>query len=573
MLVPKYTAQANRVTGVAGQQMSFKVPGGALSQAAVAQGQAFNKVSQEAAQWGAVAYKMHRDTVVAGAVAKATASVDKALNESQTRDIADPKYAKKGGGILGFFNDAVTSITKTAGSTSFDPLTNNRISAAVAGYVAGQRRTLDRYNAGRLVDIAAANLSADREESIKRAANGLSSNWDGDVLTLPIAVIEEIDNAEKAQLDAARIGVTTALKAGEANLTLRSEIAKYAVNAHNNSARTSNQTQTLIEQLDDPSNFIWLDPFDRQELKTRLEAKFFRLQTSENSAAAAKLTADERKLKQNQQINEMDLWQRIAEANDTDDPSAMPTRADLDNAVASQPNNRGLTTAAYSALSKIISQEGADASNPQFVNDVYADINAIASDSSLGKIERDNRIRAVVERSSAEIGRGVSSKITQSDHLNLNRYADAAIKEQTFSEDHNRFLAFVKNGSAPIDRESKRLINESDIFKQIEAVYTYNQLRAQGMPPMRAAIEALRRVGVTATEDGDGIKAPPPFFPLALPAEVGLPAKTGEWEPKDIKAARDWTFKNRAQLLGRKKYFSLMNDIAAIEKYHTGQSQ
>ena len=41
MIVPKVTATANRVTGVAGQRSSFKVPGGALSQAAVAKGGQF----------------------------------------------------------------------------------------------------------------------------------------------------------------------------------------------------------------------------------------------------------------------------------------------------------------------------------------------------------------------------------------------------------------------------------------------------------------------------------------------------------------------------------------------------
>ena len=91
MLVPKYTARANRVTGVSGQQMSFKVPGGALSQASVAQAQAYTQLSQQASQWGAVAYKMHRDTVVAGAVAKGKAGIDDAHNKSQRQDIADPK--------------------------------------------------------------------------------------------------------------------------------------------------------------------------------------------------------------------------------------------------------------------------------------------------------------------------------------------------------------------------------------------------------------------------------------------------------------------------------------------------
>jgi len=591
MLVPKYTAQANRGTGVSGQQMSFKVPGGALSQAAVAQGQSYTQLSQQAAQWSAVAYKMHRDTVVAGAVAKATASVDEAFNESQKQDITDPKYADKGGGILGFFNDAVTSIAKTAGSTSFDPLTNRRISAEVAGYVAGQRRTLDRYNAGRLVDRANATLNSGRDDAIRRAANALPSNWNGNEATLPTAVIKEIDDEEKRQADAAATGVKTAVSAGEANRNLRSEIAEYAVNTRITAAQTSEHMEELLDLLDDPKNFRWLDPDDRDRLVRSSRNKYQRFLNSEFRNEARERTAASQalKMRQSQRANGFYVQINRARQGGTDEagaPVSLPTSEAILQA-SLEDNGRGLQDGHVEMFMNMIENTGPRHSHQPFVADLHTQVLDIL-DEEIGSDEKARRINDVIDRAAKQAVQGPQSMITIEDHLSFVKWARGAAKGQVNTSEIQRYRGAVLGAVNP-KNEAGFPEDPRNVLREVDAMAFFDLQVRRGSTPSQAAMDTLRRFGITTKpieEDGgiDTTAPMAPYYPSGIPSTVDssvagqprldLPSNPAKWDKNHVDAARQWMNANRAyQVFGRtakernQRFQRLARDLLRIEEY------
>ena len=121
MLVPKYRATAKRVVGVPGQQMTVKAPAGVFSAPARAEAAAWEDLSNKSAQWGKVAYTLHRNGVVAGEKSTNEGQVDDLFAQAQQQPLHNPKYEKTGGGILGWFDERAALLSKTVGSTYRSP--------------------------------------------------------------------------------------------------------------------------------------------------------------------------------------------------------------------------------------------------------------------------------------------------------------------------------------------------------------------------------------------------------------------------------------------------------------------
>ena len=576
MLVPKYTAQANRVTGVSGQQMSFKVPGGALSQASGAQAQAYTQLSQQASQWGAVAYKMHRDTVVAGAVAKGKAGIDDAHNKSQRQAIDDPKYVNKGGGIVGYFNEKVTSLLKVAGSTSFDPLTNRRISAELSGYVAGQRRTLDRYYAGRLVDQAKANLNAGTEAAVRVAGNALPPNWDGDEATLPPAVIEEIRKSESAQSDAANIGVTTAVAAGKANQNLRSEIAEYAVNTRITSAQTSDQMEQLLGLLDDPKNFRWLDPLVRNGLVKSARYKSDQLDNKEFRDEARARTAAEKALKKRQNQRATSLWDRIFSARQGED-DVMPTSEEI-LFLSNEDNGLGLQNGHIEMFMNMIEDTGPKHTDGVLLAEMTTDVLDII-DKDLSGVETSDQINAVIERAARQVAKGTQSRLKIDDFMSFIKWARGAAKGDVDVAEIQRYRSIVSGAVNPININTGLPEDRRNNIRVAGAIGFYDKQIKRGKTPLQAIMDTFKRFGIT-TDPIEGTTSSKPYlppYPFGIPDKISgldIPLDVTKWKGEHVEAARRWANANMSfAAFGRTvkdrndKYQDLNKDFVRIEEY------
>lgn len=588
MLVPKYNAQAQRGTGVAGQQMSFKVPGGALSQAAVAQGKAFEQLSSEAAQWGAAAYKMHRDSVVSSAVAEGRAAVDAEFNEAQRQDIDNPLYVEKGGGILGYFNDKIATILKSKGSTSFDPITNRRISADLTQYAADRRKTLNTYNAGRLVDQRRAQINAQRSDAVRRIANALPPDWDGNIETLPDSARVEYDNEVKRQLDAADVGIKTEVNAEKANRNLRSEITEYAVNTRISSARTTESVDQILGLLDNPDNFKHLKEQKRAALVDAAWRKYDRLLNAEYKNSERQRVKKSRDLRIRQQERATSVIARITRARETGDEEDMPDYKDI-LYLAELDDGRGLKDGHLTMLLNMLDDEGPAQTDSDFLNNLHMDVLDVQSE-NLSPEDAKRRIDAIIERSARQVGRGTLSRITIEDHLSFMKWAKTASKGELSSPEILNQLKTVKKFAAEWDPKTNFYKDKRDGLKVIEAERFYWLQLRRGATPSQAAMLALERVGVSMDPTDKGVRertdprsAFIPFYPVGLPAEVGggpdgammpLPRSITQWEPSHVEASRQWVKENKTRdVMGRddkerrQRYKRLMNDLDEISSY------
>ena len=585
MLVPKYNAQAQRGTGVAGQQMSFKVPGGALSQAAVAQGKAFEQLSSEAAQWGVVSYKMHRDAVVSSAVAEGRAAMDAEFINAQRQDIDDPLYVEKGGGILGYFNDKIATILKSKGSTSFDPLTNRRISADLTQYARDRRKALNTYNAGRLVDQRNAQINAQRSEAVRVIGNALPPDWDGSIETLPDSSRVEYDNEVTRQSDAANVGLKTEVAAEKANRDLRSEITEYAVNTRISSARTTESVEQLLGLLDDPNNFKHLEPNTRVRLVKSLRSKYDRLLNKEYRESERQRSEQAKALRVRQQQRTTSVIARITRARETGDAEDMPTYSEI-LFLAEEDDGRGLKDGHLTMLLNMLENKGPERSDSDFLNNLHMALLEVQSE-NLSPEDAKRRIDAIIERSSAQIARGTLSRITIEDHISFMKYAKTAANAETSSSEISNYLSVVKKFAAPWDPQTNFYKDPRDAYKVIEAERFFHQEIRRGATASQAAKRALERVGVSLDPKDEEAPLPEdpfiPFYPVGLPAEVRggspgammpLPRSTTQWDPSHVEASRQWVKDNQTRnVMGRsdkerlQRFNRLMNDLDEISRY------
>lgn len=581
MIVPKVTATANRVTGVAGQRSSFKVPGGALSQAAVAKGRQFEQLSKQASQWGQVAYKMHRDTVVTAAVTAATEEIDDAFIKAQRQSLSDPQYEDQGGGILGFYGTAVSQILARSQTASRDPLTRRRIAAGVSKHANAQERTLKNYNAGRLLDVTNAGLNASRAEGIKTAANSLPPDWDGDENSLPTAVWQVIFDQEIAQYSAAGIGAKTQVAAEQANRDMRGDIAQYSVNTRVTAATTAQHTDDLLDLLDDPTKFVWLEPDSRDRLIRTVRSRRDRFLSAEYRQDTRERAEKNRQLKERQSRRALSFIQRITESR-TGAASAPPPLTEPEiMAIADLDNGQGMAISDVKMLIHMANDTGAQESDPVFLGELHNEVLAIPADASDG--ERASAIDAIVARSTGQLAKGADSLVTIEQHLSFLKWAEGVKSGALNTTEINNVRNSVINAVAPRDITSGILEDARDVILEIDARYFFDRQIERGATPQSAAESTLQRYGITrdtteapSSREGKSLR---PAFPVGVPSKLRsgaleVPSDTADWSPAIVEEARAWVNANKTQdSFGStndqkaQKYKRLMEDLANIDKF------
>lgn len=608
MLVPKYTAQAPKGTGVSGQPMSFKIPGGALSQAAVATGRAYDSLSDQAGQWGRKAYAMHRDIMVADAVGQGVSEIDAASTEAQRISIADPKYANAGGGpLLAFFDERTNAILDRVGSTSRDPLTNRQIRTRLAGHVADRRRILGNYYAGRLVNESKARLAKKHGEDVISLANLIPHDWDGVVDTLPIAARVRIDAIGWEQSAAAETGFQTFTEAENTLSAMWGEIAQHSVSVRNISATTVAQTDDLLALVEDTNNFRGLDLADRDRWIKELTAKSQQLISAEISAETRARAANNaaRTERQNKRhtvfVNQIiKAWENGGEG--------MPTYLDI-SAVSALDGGLGLPKGSVATLNAMIDKTGPTDSDPTFITEIHEAVYELM-DQELDINSRRVAVNEVIDRAARQIGRGHESRITDEAYITFSKWARSTVEGTIDHPEQNRYRSIVSQHAAPRDPITGLLfVDPTDVYKEIDAVGFYDLQIARGVPPPEAAQLALQRVGVrsdaTAGEPiGTAIGAPrAPLYPIGIPdsfwtkvvyepqtasqVEQGVPptvlelsrreefpSRTSEWTSRHVAAARKWLSEVQdTEVLGATeglrldRYVRLQEDLSAILAY------
>ena len=547
MLVPKYKATAKRVVGVPGQQMTVKAPANlsAPQQAAAA---GYERLGTEAAKWGQVAYSLHRSGVIAAEKSKYEAQVDDMFIEAQQRPVHDPDYMEKGG-ILGWFDDQVSALGKTVGTGVFDPLTRMQVRSNYVGYLSDARSKLSTYYAGRLTNAAAANVARDTEDYTQRAANALPVNWDGDEATLPLAVIENMNAITLLQDNAANTGVIQFTAAQTAKETMRSDIAVHAVNTRNLMARTADQVEELLTQMENPDNFRWLDVKDRDRFLKQLETKKYRLLRDEQAEEEATRREEARRLNadQNARHNRLILKDDL-------------TLEDVENAVNQEPNQQGLKPSATSSLRALALKEGPADSDPVFKTSLYTDLVTTASDTNLAPSAKADSIDALIQKASRTVGLGRESLLTHSDFTAFIKYAQSIRSEERDGGEVARVLRDVRAAAG----ETPFGIEEDKAPRVMEATRVYMQAISTGATPPEAAQFAIDRI--TAFPEEQPLFRPT-YLPMTIPNHE-FPADPRKWTTDDILAAKNYATRHRARL-GAQKYQEMMKGIRAVEAYQS----
>ena len=141
MIVPTYTNTAKNVTGVAGQQFGFKVPGGVLSAPMVAEANLYQNMSTVAGQAGGYFLQQYHNTAVSGAVNEAAPHLDSiAIAASQLNPMDKNPDLRP----LNWYGRQSDVVLKEAQGASWWPATKAAISSQVGGLVKQQTRALKK---------------------------------------------------------------------------------------------------------------------------------------------------------------------------------------------------------------------------------------------------------------------------------------------------------------------------------------------------------------------------------------------------------------------------------------------
>jgi len=554
MEVPKYRATAKRVVGVPGQQMTVKAPAGVFSAPARAEAAAWEDLSNKAAQWGQVAYTLHRNGVIAGAKSKNEAKIDDVFTEAQRQPVNDPKYMDKGG-ILGWFDEQISNYGKTVGNDIFDPLTRTQVQSNYAAHLADKRRTLSTFYAGRLTNEAAADIAAGTEEAITAAANALPPDWNGDTNTLPLNVISNINAINALQDTGAKTNVIDFTAAQKTKLTAQSRIALSAVNQRNLMARTADQVEELLTQVEDPNNYRWLKVKDRDRLRGQLDRKKYRLLRDEQAQETADRAERARQLKADQAESHNILLLRAADGD--------LSLEDVREVVDSKPNSQGLAPAATAALTVMALKAGPLESDGIFKSALYMDLVTTASASEVAPQTKAHVIDGLLDKAHKTVGRGRESLLTHSDYVAFAKYAKQIRSEERDSGEVARYLGYARSAAG----ETPDGIEENKVPQVAEATRIYWQSISAGSTPTTAFNDVVNSVL--------NIDDPPQFHPAYLPRSIPdteFPRDASTWTQDTVTAAKNWAKENRARL-GLTKFRALSKSIEEISESVLGRQQ
>lgn len=434
MQVPTYKATAKRSTGVSGQQMSFKVPGGALSQGQIAQAQGLEKISQAAAQWGAVSYGMHRNQVVAQALEKADASINNIFTEAQRKDINAQRDQDQ---PIGFFNGRGKQLLQESVMGIKDPFMKADIRTKLNTRLGDARRKLQTWNNATLIDQEQAGVTARTEQNIKKIAAFIPSDWNGKIENLPAEAQNFFLETVQMQENAVKQNIINYEEFEKFTRSFPSRLSKLSVEKRLLASRNSDDTELILRDVADPSKYTQLSPEDRQNLEETADRQMNRQIKKENAEGIRQEKQDAKTLKVEQKNTSDALYKQIIQSK-TDPNVEEPTIGQILEA--------NVTQSQRETLLKALADEVPQEANSLYVAEYLQALNDI-DNSNLYGTEVEKQLDAIEEELTIEFAKGLNSKLNTAALNTLRARIEAVRNEDGKSQDIRRMETFIKDAS------------------------------------------------------------------------------------------------------------------------------
>ena len=543
MIVPTYTASAKNITGVAGQAMTFKVPGGALSQGQVAEAQFYGKVSSTAAGWGSAFYGMHRSAVTSKAVTEATKSLDEVALESQKKDVLAKNEIDQ---PSGYFAHHAQLIATKAAAASWDPITQRDIASLVSSRVVTLQRETNKLSRLRIVQVDQSIL-ADREQIYRdQIARTIPEEWDGNIDSLPAHGQSAYYDLQKMRKEAAGRGTISYVQEQKANTADLSYIAKLAVSKRMRASANSTETQKLLGQLQDGTSWRMLTEDDRDTLEWKLHRQVLRQQGKEAATAKQQQIEKRRQLTKTQNDNQSNLQVRIYQARNGIANALMPTVMEI--------AKTQLTPAARTALMTMMLNEYPRETDADYFLEIHSRLRVMET-AGLTAEQLEEGVNALQDEVLKEVTKKHKSRINDADALAFSSVLRSVRQKKgqgsvidSIEKDLRLTLKKTKMGNVQ-DRELPNLY--AGISKATRVLYH------EGGTEQEALEAALSTMGRTR------LRSP---YPKALPIaeKLGIPSQTRLWKLKDHEAATIWLMNNQGAFTGpaeRDETYEQMQDI------------
>ena len=434
MQVPTYKATAKRSTGVSGQQMSFKVPGGALSQGQIAQAQGLEKISQAAAQWGAVSYGMHRNQVVGKAIEKADTSINNIFTEAQRKDINAPRDQDK---PIGFFNGRGKQLVQESVMGIKDPFIKADIRTKLNTRLGDARRKLQTWNNATLIDQEQAGVTARTEQNIKKIAAFIPSDWNGKIENLPAEAQNFFLETVQMQENAVKQNIINYEEFEKFTRSFPSRLSKLSVEKRLLASRNSDDTELILRDVADSSKYIQLSPEDRQNLEETADRQMNRQIKKENAEGIRQEKQDAKTLKVEQKNTSDVLFKQIIQSK-TDPNVEEPTIGQILEA--------NVTQSQRETLLKVLADEVPQEANSLYVAEYLQALNDI-DNSNLYGTEVEKQLDAIEEELTIEFAKGLNSKLNTAALNTLRARIEAVRNEDGKSQDIRKMETFINNVS------------------------------------------------------------------------------------------------------------------------------
>jgi len=434
MQVPTYKATAKRSTGVSGQQMSFKVPGGALSQGQIAQGQGYEKISQAAAQWGAVSYGMHRNQVVGKAIEKADASINNIFNEAQRKDINAPSDKDT---PIGFFNGRGKQLVQESVMGIKDPFTKADIRSKLNTRIGNARRKLQTWHNATLIDQAQAGITANTEQNLKKISAFIPSDWNGKIENLPAEAQNFFLETFQMQENAVKQNIISYEEFEKFTRSFPSRLSKLSVEKRLLASRNSDDTELILRDVADSSKYTKLSPEDRQNLEETADRQMNRQIKKENAEGIRQEKQDAKTLKSEQKNTSDTIFKQIIQSK---------TNPNVEEPTIGQILDANVTQSQREALLKALADEVPQEANSSYVAEILQALNDIDIRNLYGT-EVEKQLNAIEEELTIEFSKGLDSKLNTAALNTLRTRIEAVRNEDGKSQDINKMETFIKNAS------------------------------------------------------------------------------------------------------------------------------
>ncbi len=472
MKVPTYTAQTQRTNRVSGIQMTVQANANALNQSNAAITQVANNAAEISANW----YKTELGNQRAAEVARAENDFNVRLQETvvQSKDVEAPQ-------VRGFFDNQAKSTAASIASSITDTVSRKRFLSKAEDLTIAKRLSVLQDARARAIDGEAAAFYEGAETHIRNAASGNAT--ERQMATEMLFGTSSSVGLYQYMADA---GYITQQRRVELESDARSQIDRSSVRQQLNAASISKDpanAMAVLQQLQDPANFKYLKPADRDSLTGQANTLAETLQRAAVAAEAKADTNAAKKMKAKQNANFADLMTQVRRANEGIDGASLPNLLD----VITMRGNQELTETQYKAISDAIEGRDAPATNTQVAMNFRQKIMQAETVEEIDEITTDLYTHL-----------GPAGDIKMADAISILSLADGAKSKTPEARDIKHYEGLLKKGIG-VKTDGIVIFGNSGpsaetIERRNDALDTYHRLTTDPddpIPPRQAYQEVL----------------------------------------------------------------------------------